>query len=144
MAVRAISSGSAVAPLRVEILAYAPTAFFHCLHCEAVFNYVDVGQKVRAEQADVALPDDLQREYATLSAWIRRLVDRHCGRVEVRVVDAASLEGVGKALWYRTRRFPALVINGRAHPIGADFARADEIVEAALRPAPQEQEVVTS
>ena len=67
-----------------------------------------------------------------LSDWLRALVERHCGRVEAQVVDVASLEGVWKALRYRVRRFPALVVDGKAYPIGNDFARADALVDQAL------------
>jgi hypothetical protein len=118
------------------VLAYAPTAFFHCLHCEFVFQQVDVGQKIHAEQDAAALPEDLRAAYERLSDWVRGLVTRHCGRVEVQVVDAASLEGFLKALRYRVRRFPALVVGGRAYPIGDDFARADALVEQALSRGP--------
>jgi len=118
--------------VRIEVLAYAPTAFFHCLHCEFVYQQVDLGQKIHAEQDASALPEDLQEDYARLSDWLRALVERHCGRVEAQVVDVASLEGVWKALRYRVRRFPALVVDGKAYPIGNDFARADALVDQAL------------
>lgn len=120
--------GSPDAPLRIDVLAYAPTAFYHCTHCEVVFHHVGIGQTIHAEQDAAAFPEDLRQEYAQLSDWVRGLVDRHCGRVEVKVVDAASLEGFWKALRYRVRRFPSLVMGGRAYAIGSDFARADAIV----------------
>ena len=118
--------------MRVEVLAYAPTAFYHCTHCEVVFHHVGLGEKIHAEQDAAAFPDDLRRQYADLSDWVRRLVDRYCGRVEVKVVDAASLEGFWKALRYRVRRFPAVVVGGRAYPVDGDFARADALVDAWL------------
>jgi hypothetical protein len=102
------------------------------MHCEFVFQQVGIGQKIHAEQNEAAFPEDLQREYVQLSDWAHQLVERHCGRVEVQVVDAASVEGVWKALRYRVRRFPALVLCGRAHPIGNDFAGADALVDRAL------------
>jgi hypothetical protein len=113
----------------VEVLAYAPTAFFHCTHCEVVFRHVGLGPKIHAEQEAAAFPDDLRQEYALLSDWIRRLVARYGGRVEIKVVDAASLEGFWKALRYGVRRFPALITGGRAYVIDGDLAHAEEVIE---------------
>lgn len=127
--------GSSAAPLRVEVLAYAPTVFYHCTHCETVFQHAGIGHPIHAEQERSALPDDLRREYAGLSEWIRRLVERECGRVEVKVVDAASLEGFWKMLRYRVRRLPALIVRGRAYALGDDLATADQLIAQALTPA---------
>lgn len=113
-------------PVRLEILAYAPTEFFHCLHCEAVFDHVGLGPRVHAEQrASGLLPPDLEREYAAISDWVRDALDRYGARLSVKVVDAASLEGVARALRHRIRRFPAFVINGRERVLGFDRDRLD-------------------
>lgn len=119
-------------PVRVQVLTYAPTFFFHCSQCEIVFHHVGIGQKIHAEQDAAAFPDDLRQEYAGVSDWVRNLVYRFGDRVQVQVVDAASLEGFAKALWYRVRRFPAIVVDGQAAFIGGDFTRADALVTHAL------------
>jgi hypothetical protein len=124
-------------PLQVEVLTYAPTEFFHCLHCEVVFQTVGVGQSVHREQRAAAFPPDLQAEYDALASWVQGLVARHGGRVAVRVVDVASLEGVYKALRYRVRKFPTVVVDGRAHAAGGDFVALDRLVEERLaQPVP--------
>ncbi len=127
--------GTSGAPLRVEVLAYAPTVFYHCTHCETVFQHAGLGRPIHAEQEQSALPDDLRHDYAALSQWIRRLVERECGRVEVKVVDAASLEGFWKILRYRARRLPALIMHGRAYALGHDLADAERLIAQALPPA---------
>lgn len=116
-------------PVRLEILAYAPTEFFHCLHCEAVFDHVGLGPRVHAEQrASGLLPPDLEREYAAISDWVVDALDRYGARLSVKVVDAASLEGVARALRHRIRRFPAFVINGRERVLGFDRDRLDAVL----------------
>ena len=100
-------------PLTVEIITYAPTEFFQCTHCEVVFQQVGVGQKIHAEQRASSLPDDLQAELGRLSAWIEQVAERHPGQVRFKVIDAASLEGVFKAVRYGLRTFPAVVVGGR-------------------------------
>src|SRR6266487_6003099 len=55
--------------VQVEVLTYAPTEFYHCQHCEIVWQEVGFGQRVRAEQRKVGLPFDLQAEYQAISDW---------------------------------------------------------------------------
>ena len=118
--------------LQIEILTYAPTEFFHCLHCEVVFHSVGVGQRVHREQRAAAFPPDLQAEFTALADWVGRVVARHGDRVRVRVVDAASLEGVYKSLRYRNRHFPVFILDGQVWREGADYAALDQAVDDRL------------
>ncbi|MBI4505379.1 MAG: hypothetical protein HY691_07575 [Chloroflexi bacterium] len=122
-------------PLCVEIIAYAPTRFYHCLHCEVVWQQVGHGQKIHAEQDRTGLPDDLRREYETLSDWVHGLFDRYGDRLDVRVIDVASVEGVLRALRYGVRRFPAIVVAGRERVAGGDLAAAEAAIERHLATA---------
>lgn len=129
---------------RVEILAYAPTEFFHCGHCEFVWNQVGVGGRVHAEQRRSGLlPPDLQAQYDAISDWVLDALDRYGGRLAVKVVDAASVEGVLKALRHRVRRFPAFVLDGHQRIAGFDRGRLEAALAARLgpgappRPAPE-------
>ncbi|HEY7060891.1 MAG TPA: hypothetical protein VII06_05380 [Chloroflexota bacterium] len=116
--------------LQIEILTYAPTEFFHCLHCEVVFRSVGLGQQVHREQRAAAFPSDLMAEYTALADWVGRVVERHGDSVRVRVVDAASLEGVYKSLRYRNRKFPVFVLSGEVWRQGADYAALDQAIDA--------------
>jgi hypothetical protein len=121
---------AAVRPVaRLEILAYAPTEFFHCQHCEVAFAEMGLGARLRAaERRAGLLPPDLVREYAAIADWVASCRDRYSPRLSVRVVDAASIEGVLKALRHRVRRFPAFIFDGRERIVGFDHER----LEAAL------------
>jgi hypothetical protein len=116
-------------PLQIEVLTYAPTEFFQCRPCEVVMQSVGVGQAVHREQRQAAFPPDLQAEYAAIGDWLSAVVARHGERVQVRIVDAASLEGVYKSLRYRARRFPAFVIAGQVRQGTPDFAALDRLIE---------------
>ncbi|HLH26794.1 MAG TPA: hypothetical protein VK066_30075 [Chloroflexota bacterium] len=119
--------------LQIEILTYAPTEFFHCLHCEVVFQSVGLGQRVHREQRAAAFPPDLQAEYTALADWVGGVVARHADRVRVRIVDAASPEGVYKSLRYRSRQFPVFVIGGVVWREGADYAALDQEIDRRVR-----------
>src|SRR2546428_434616 len=115
-------------PVTVEVVAYTPTEFFHCMHCEVVWREGGIGQKIHAEQRASALPANLADEYAHLGAWAMDLADRYGERVRIQIVDAVSLEGVFKTLRYRLGKLPAIVVDGRERCDATDLERASELV----------------
>jgi hypothetical protein len=123
-------------PLLVEIVAYAPTAFYHCTHCEVVWQETGFSKGVHEEQIASGLPPDLMQDYQSVSDWVRHLFKLHCDRVVVKVVDAASLEGFWKTMRHGLRRYPAVVVGGRARFSGTDFAAAENEIARQLSAAP--------
>ncbi len=122
-------------PLLVEIVAYAPTAFYHCTHCEVIWKETGFSAGVHEEQLRSALPPDLLDEYQALSDWARHLMEVYGSRVGIRVVDAASLLGVWQTARHRLRRYPAVLVGGRQFE-GPDFAAAELEIERRVRAAP--------
>jgi hypothetical protein len=106
-------------PLLVEIIAYAPTSFYHCTHCEVAWREMGASNRIHEEQLQSSLPADLAREYQTVSNWVKEIFRVHCDRIVVKVIDAASIEGVYKALRYNARRYPAVIIGKSAQFIGS-------------------------
>ena len=129
-------------PLLVEIITFAPTAFYHCMHCEVAFRETGKSERVQNEQLASSLPRDLMSDYRLVSDWVRDMLRRHCDQIVISVIDAASVEGVIKSLRYRARRFPAIIVDRRRRFLGqAALAQAaDEInrllTGATLSPAP--------
>jgi hypothetical protein len=99
-------------PVMVEVVAYAPTGFYHCTHCEIIFKEQGIGDKIHAEQLQSAMPDEIMRDYAQVSRWVNTLVDRFGDKVAVKVIDAASIEGVWKAVRHGLRHYPVVVVAG--------------------------------
>jgi hypothetical protein len=114
-------------PLLVEVVAYAPTAFYHCQHCEVVWQQTGFSAGVHEEQVRSALPPDLLADYQTVSDWVRRVLQAHDDRVVVKVIDAASLEGFWKTVRHGLRRYPAVVVAGQALA-GASLAEAEAAI----------------
>ncbi len=123
-------------PVLVEILAYAPTQFFHCQHCELVWEQAGAGARLHQEQLESSLPRDIQQEYADLSNWVRNTVETYGGRVVFKVIDAASLEGLLKSVRYGARRYPAFVVEGRDKYIGTDFGQAQRLIDVRVNSIP--------
>jgi len=119
-------------PLLVEILAYAPTAFYHCTHCEVAWRETGFSNQIHDEQMRSSLPSDLAREYQTLSDWVQGIINRYSDQVIIKVIDVASVEGLIKSLKYGVRRYPAIVIDGKKRFSGGDFRNAGEAIATLL------------
>ncbi len=122
-------------PLLVEIVAYAPTAFYHCLHCEMVWQETGFSKGVHEEQIASALPPDLQQDYQAVSDWVQRLFRQYCDRVVVKVIDAASIEGFWKTLRHGLRYYPAIMI-GSSKFSGTDFRAVEAEIAHRLDAVP--------
>jgi hypothetical protein len=108
-------------PLLVEIIAYAPTAYYHCTHCEVAWREMGASNRIHEEQMESSLPQDLIEEYQTISDWVQELLHVHCDAVVVKVIDAASLEGFYKSIKYRTRRYPTVIVNRKSCFLGSQM-----------------------
>ena len=125
-------------PVLVEIIAYAPTAYYHCTHCEVAWREMGATNRIHDEQVSSSLPEDLIKEYETVSDWVKEMFRIHCDRILLKIVDAASIEGFYKSLKYNARRYPAVIINRRSRFIGSEslLAASEEIAhQLASQPA---------
>jgi hypothetical protein len=89
-------------------------------------------QKVQRELMDSGLPADLMAEFHQLSEWAHTLRGKFGSGVNVRLVDAASIEGFFKSLLRRFWRYPAFSVAGRRY-VGSDFGQVDALIGQALR-----------
>jgi hypothetical protein len=118
--------------VNITVIAYAPTAFYHCQHCELAFQEMGIGERLRRQEAAESLPDDLGREFGRLSDWIRALVSRHGRRVHLDVVDAVSVRGFLTSLRHGVFRYPAVIVDGEVAPLRGerDLASAEAVISA--------------
>lgn len=116
-------------PLWVEIIAYAPTAYYHCMHCEVAWREIGVSNRIHDEQVSSSLPADLLNEYQSISDWVNHLFQRYCDQVMVKVIDAASPEGLLKSLRYRVRRYPAIIVDHQTRFSGEKLDKAGEEID---------------
>lgn len=129
-------------PLLVEIIAYAPTAYYHCTHCEVAWraaSAVGATNRIHEEQLESSLPEDLIQEYQTVSDWVREMFRVHCDQILLKVIDAASVEGFYKSLKYNARRYPAVIVNRKARFLGSQMLpKASEEIAHQLASQPAE------
>jgi len=125
-------------PLLVEIIAYAPTAYYHCTHCEVAWREMGANNRIHDEQVESSLPEDLIQEYQKVSDWVKELFRIHCDGIQLKVIDAASIEGFYKSLRYKARRYPAVIVDGKTRFLGTLMlsAASEEIAhQLASQPA---------
>jgi hypothetical protein len=125
-------------PLLVEIIAYAPTAYYHCTHCEVAWREMGATNRIHEEQIESSLPSDLIEEYQTVSDWVKELFRIHCDGILLKVIDAASIEGFYKSLRYNARRYPAIIVNSKTRFLGTQMlsSASEEIAhQLASQPA---------
>jgi hypothetical protein len=123
-------------PLRIDVIAYAPSAFFHCLHCELIWQESPVRLEDRREQLQTSLPEDLKQVYQQVSDWVHATAAAYGERLRFRIIDAASLEGLMKSLRYGIRRYPAVIVDGTATTGGTRFEQAQALIERQLAATP--------
>ena len=128
-------------PVRIEVITYTPTFFYHCQHCELTFREMGVGQAVHREQAREALPEDLTREFAAVSSWLHDLIERYGSRIRIKLVDAASLEGFWKSLRHGIKTYPAILIDGAEKHVGIDLLSLDSTIDERVRRASGHREI---
>ena len=116
----------------MEVLAHIPTDFFHCLHCEQLFDAAGIGASVRRGMRD-AYPAEMLEEAEFLAAWLQDLSARYGRQLHIRVVDPQSLEGFFKSLRYWVRRYPTFVINRREKYVGWEPVALDRLLADKVR-----------
>ena len=130
-------------PLLVEIIAYAPTAFYHCTHCEVAWREMGATNRIHQEQLVSSLPEDLIKEYQVVSDWVKEIFRTHCDQIMVKVIDAASIEGFYKSLKYHARRYPAVIINGTFKFLGSQMlSSASEEIRHQVASQPMEAQTL--
>ncbi len=123
---------SVVRPIEVQVLAFTPSEYFHCVHCEVAWREIGVGRAIHREQSEASVPADLMAEFKRLSQFLRCLMADYGNQVVVRVVDAASLEGFLRSMRFRVRTYPTFIIDGKEKISGPDYARVREAVARRL------------
>ena len=125
-------------PLMIEIIAYAPTQFFHCQHCEFVFETAKVEgvKKFHDDAVETSMPAEMMKEYKDLSDWVMGAVERYGGRVIFKVIDATSVEGLLKSVRYGIRKYPVVIVDGKEKESGTDFKNAETLIQRHLELQP--------
>jgi len=115
----------------IEVIAPVLTEFYHCLHCETIFDQAGLGRRVHGEHIN-EYPEDIKEDFLRLSNWLIDLARRYGDTIRIRLIDPQSLEGFLKSMRYWVRRHPAFIINARKEYAGWDKAALNRVLQAQI------------
>ncbi len=124
--------------LEVDIVAYAPTAYYHCTHCEVAWRDMGASNRIHEEQVKSSLPADLANDYQAISDWVRETFSLYNDRVTIKVIDAASVEGFVKSIRRGLHHYPAILIENKKFTGRKAIEQASKDLAARLRPEGKE------
>ncbi len=120
--------------LEVDIVAYAPTAYYHCTHCEVAWRKMGATNRIHDEQVQSSLPADLAGDYQAVSDWVRDMFSLYDDRITIKVIDAASPEGFIKSIRRGLHRYPAILIDNKKFIGRKALEEASHDLAARLQP----------
>jgi len=115
----------------VQVIAPVLTNFFHCMHCEQVFDQAGIGRQVHQEELD-QYPEDIKEEASRLASLLLDLSQRYGNQIHIQVIDPQSPEGLFKSVRYWVRKYPTFIVNGHEKVVGWDQAALDALLKARL------------
>ncbi len=98
-------------PLTVEVIIFNPAVFNRCMDCEIVWGESEPMRHQHLEMALSNLPRETAQDYLHFSQWVMKLLDLYPDLVDVRIIDAISVEGITKSSQFGINYYPAVIIN---------------------------------
>ena len=119
-------------PISLEVVANVLTTLTSCRSCKLIFKNAGVEDEVNKEILR-EYPEALREEYVRLSTWIEEISTLYKESVRIRIIDAASMAGVYKAVRHCFRTYPTFIVDKKDVVSGWDRKRLREILDSHLR-----------
>ncbi len=103
-----------------------------CSACEVAFGAGGMTEAFRQDQFDT-FPLDLVEEAARCQGMVGELVERHQGRVVVKILDPQSIEGLWKGIRHRVGKYPTWIVGGKTKVKGWDSEQLDLAIRSQLQ-----------
>lgn len=116
-------------PVRLEVLAHTFEGMGVCSACELVLSEAGVGEDPFERGLD-EMPPEWRDEFRRLTDWVYALAGRYGGRIQIKVIDPQSPEGLLKSLRYRVRHYPTWIVNGKKRIVGWDRQALESALES--------------
>ena len=117
-------------PVAVDVYVLLPEAWGLCAPCERLLESAQGGPVLQAHSRD-DLPADWQSTYDRLAQMLRDFRERYGDRIQIRLVDPRSPQGLVNGLRHGIRQYPTFVIGGRESVAGFNPERLEQALRAA-------------
>ena len=118
--------------VQIDVFYPLPEGWGICTTCEAMMAQADMVQAPYERSMD-QLPPDWQEDFKRLSSLIFNLADSYQNRVQIRVWDPRSLQGLWKSIRYGVRRYPTFVLNEHTKISGWDNEKLEQYIQEAVK-----------
>ena len=118
--------------VQIDVFYPLPEGWGICTTCEAMMAQADMVQAPYERSMD-QLPPDWQEDFKRLSSLIFNLADSYQNRVQIRVWDPRSLQGLWKSIRHGVRRYPTFVLNEHKKISGWDNEKLEQYIQEAVK-----------
>jgi hypothetical protein len=99
-----------------------------CTSCEMMMAQANLVQPPH-ERGLEEYPADWQEDFKRLASTIFTLSDHYLDKVQIRIWDPRSFQGLLKSIRHGVRRYPTFVVNGHHKISGWDTSKLDQYIK---------------
>lgn len=100
-----------------------------CTSCELMISQANLGQAPQERGLD-EYPAEFQEEFRKFSSILITLSEHYADKVQIRIWDPRSLQGMVKSIRYGVRRYPTFIVNGRNKFAGWDTSPLEQYIQS--------------
>jgi hypothetical protein len=116
-------------PVQIDVFFLVPEGWGICTTCEMMMAQADMGESPPQRGLD-EYPQEWQADFNRLSSLIFDLADTYQDRVQIRVWDPRSLQGMWKSIRHGVRRYPTFILNEQIKITGWDREKLEQSIMA--------------
>lgn len=119
-------------PVQIDVFYPLPEGWGICTTCEAMMAQADMVQAPH-ERGLEEYPPEWQEDFKRLSSLIFSLADSYQDRVQIKVWDPRSMQGMWKSIRHGVRRYPTFILNNHKKMTGWDKDQIEQYVKEAMK-----------
>jgi len=116
-------------PIHLEVIALIPEGWRLCQSCEALIAEAGLGSAPVIRGLE-EIPPDLRSDFHRLSGLLLELSARGGDRLQIRIYDPYSLQGLAKSLRYGVRKYPSFIVEGKEKITGWEMDKLEAALSA--------------
>jgi hypothetical protein len=118
-------------PIQIDVFYPLPEGWGMCNSCEVMMAQANLGQAPQERGLD-EYPPEWQEEFKQLSTTVFTLADQYQDKVQIRIWDPRSLQGLWRSIRHGVRRYPSFIVNGHNKLTGWDNDKLEQLIQADL------------
>ena len=114
-------------PVQIDVFFPVPEGWGICTTCEAMMAQAGMVQSPHERGLD-EYPPDWQADFKRLSSIIFNLADSYQNKVQIRIWDPRSLQGMWKSIRHGVRHYPTFVLDAHKKISGWDQEQLEKYI----------------